>query len=191
METGLFVINTATVKFDVNSMTSTFTPSPNKTEEESFNTAIKGTTHSLYTTLAKLFSSDVVKQSMQTNSKGEHLSKIYDSNPYNYNYYSTNISVDLSTVTFTTKDTSLTSGMTGKLPQGNSFCSQFVPDFTNTGASLFFSKEFAQNFVQYNIAAYPGWKNLRIDKKSVRSNLFQWELLDLEFIVDGLWNDLG
>ena len=168
MDTGVFVINTATVKFDVNSMTSKFNPAPNKTEEDSFNNAIKGTEQSLYTTLVKFFSSDIVKQSMQTNSKNEHLSKIYDSNPYNYNFYSTNISVDVSTLSFTTKDSSLTSGMTGKFPQGNSFCSQFVPDFTNTGASMFFSKEFAQNFVQYNIAAYPGWKNLRVDKKTVR-----------------------
>ena len=50
MDTGVFVINTATVKFDVNSMTSKFNPAPNKTEEDSFNNAIKGTEQSLYTT---------------------------------------------------------------------------------------------------------------------------------------------
>jgi hypothetical protein len=172
-------------------MTTTFNTSLNKTEEDSFDIAIKGNSQSLFTTLVKLFSNDVVKQSMQTNSKGDHLSKIYPENPYNYKFYSTNISVDLSTVSFSTKDTSLTSGMAGKLPQGNTFCSEFVPDFTNTGASLFINKEFVQNFVDYNVATYPGWKNLRIDKKSVRSYLFQWELLDLEFIVDGLWKDLG
>ena len=84
---------------------------------------------------------------MQTNSKGDHLSKIYPENPYKYQFYATNITIDLSIISYSKKDPSLTSGMIGKLPQGNSLCSQFVPDFTDTGASLYFAKEFIQNFV--------------------------------------------
>jgi hypothetical protein len=82
--------------------------------------------------------------------------------------------------------------MSGRLPQGNSQCTQFVPNFEGTGATLYFSKEFVQNFVEYNIAAFAGWKNIKIAKDSkINSRLIQWQLLDLDFIVDGLWRDLG
>lgn len=78
------------------------------------------------------------------------------------------IKIDLSTLNFFTKETSLTTGMAGKFPSGNSVCNGFVPDFTNTGSSLFISKAFIQNFIEYNIGTYEGWKNIRIDKTTVR-----------------------
>lgn len=190
IDTGVFSINNATVKIDPNAITSTFKPDANATEQKSFDEAIKGTAPSLLSEFSKMFSNDIVKQSMQTNTKGDHLSKVYAENPYKYQFYNTNISIDISTISYLKQDTSLTNGMIGKLPKGNSFCNQFVPDFTNTGASLYFSKEFIQNFIEYNIVAYPGWKNIKIDMTTVRTKMLQWQLLDLDFIVDGLWNDL-
>ncbi len=53
---------------------------------------------------------------MQTNCKGDHLSKIYPENPYNYQFNVSKIAIDLSTITYSSKETSLTSGMIGKLP---------------------------------------------------------------------------
>lgn len=141
--------------------------------------------------MVKVFALDLIKKSMETNSKGEQISKIFTTNPYNYNYYSTNISIDISTISVSSKIPSLTNGIAGKLPQNNTLCSKFVPDFTNTGAIEFITKEFVQNFVAYSISTYPGWKNIRMDKKSIMSTMFQWELLDLEYVVDGLWNDMG
>ena len=185
------MINAATVKVDPNRMTSTFNPSVSDAEQKSFDVAIKGAAPSLLSEFSKAFSNEIVKTSMQTNSKGDHLSKVYPENPYNYQYYAAKIAIDLSILSYSSKDTSLTSGMIGKLPQGNSFCSQFVPDFTDTGASLYFSKEFIQNFVGYSIANYSGWKNIKVDKTTVRTTMLQWQLLDLDFIVDGLWNDLA
>lgn len=38
---------------------------------------------------------------------------------------------------------------------------------------------------------YAGWKNIKVDSTTIRQSLLQWKLLDLDFIVDGLWNDLG
>jgi hypothetical protein len=141
------MINIATVKIDHNGMASTFKPTPSDSEEKIFDVAIKGDSPSLLSEFSKVFSNEIVKQSMQTNCKGDHLSKIYPENPYNYKFYDSKIPIDLSTITYSSKETSLTSGMIGKLPQNNSVCSQFVPDFTDTGASLYFAKEFIQNFV--------------------------------------------
>ncbi len=40
------------------------------------------------------------------------------------------------------------------------------------------------------MVTFGGWQNVVVDKRSVRSTLLQWRLLDLDFVVDGLWNDL-
>ncbi len=37
---------------------------------------------------------------------------------------------------------------------------------------------------------YSGWKNIKLDFSSINSKILQWRLLDLEYVVDGLWNDL-
>lgn len=56
---------------------------------------------------------------------------------------------------------------------------------------MFITKEFIQNFVEHNVNTFAGWQNVKADKTTVRSNILQWQLLDLEYVVDGLWNDLS
>lgn len=102
LDTGVFAIDNVTVKYDVNSIISTFSPDPTSKERQSFEDAIKGSSHSLYSVFAKLFSNDIVKQNMQSNTKGEHLSRIYSENPYNYKFYETTIPIDITTLGFQT-----------------------------------------------------------------------------------------
>lgn len=51
---------------------------------------------------------------------------------------------------------------------------------------MFISTEFIQNFIDFSIVNYKNWSNIEINKKSSRSELLQFRLLDLEYIVDGL-----
>ena len=51
------------------------------------------------------------------NAKNEHLSQIYETNPYIYRYYNdANISIDVSTITFSrVGETGLANGLSGKI----------------------------------------------------------------------------
>ncbi len=193
--TGGFIIGNVSVKLEPEMMTTTITPTPNKTEEASFDAAIKGKSQSLYAVMVQLLSAEQVTTSMQANAKSAPLSKIYPTNPYKYNFQNgkeinVNISIDVSTTWYKSADRDLTNGMTGKLPANNKYCGVYEPDFAAHGGELFFTKEFIQNFIEYNVVSFGGWQNIKADKTSTRSTLLQWRLLDLDFVIDGLWNDL-
>lgn len=38
--------------------------------------------------------------------------------------------------------------------------------------------------------AFSGWQQIKIDKTTIRSTILQWQLLDLDYVVDNLWTDL-
>lgn len=156
-----------------------------------------GNTSSLYATFAKLLSVDDLQRYMQTNCKSRPLSVVYKENPYNYKFddgrnVTMTVPVDVATtwIDVSADQQMIVNGLSGMLPQGNKYCSSLVPDFSVHGGRLFITKEFLQNFVDYNVMAFSGWQNIMISKSTVRSTFMQWELLDLDFLVDGLWQDL-
>jgi len=38
--------------------------------------------------------------------------------------------------------------------------------------------------------AFNGWRDIKISKDTIRSTLLQWQLLDLDYVIDNLWTDL-
>jgi len=79
-------------------------------------------------------------------------------------------------------------GMAGKLPT-SSYCSSFTPNFSMSSANMFISKEFIQNFAETTFNDFPAWKNLKIDNST--SDILQFYLADLEYVVGGLYDDLA
>ncbi len=73
---------------------------------------------------------------MQTNTKSTPISKIYQKNPYEYNFQNGKginftIPIDVSTSWLKSSGiNSLSNGLTGKMPSNNKYCNEFVPDFT-------------------------------------------------------------
>jgi hypothetical protein len=51
---------------------------------------------------------------------------------------------------------------------------------------MFISTEFIQNFIDFSIVNYKNWSDIQISKDSSMSQLLQFRLLDLEYIVNGL-----
>ena len=87
------------------------------------------------------------------------------------------------------KNTSnLLNGLSGKFVSANKYCSKYVPDANITTPVMFISYEFIQNFVEYSMVNFKDWSNVQIDKSTIRSNLLQFKLLDLEYVVDGLFD---
>lgn len=107
------------------------------------------------------------------------MSKIYDQSPYVYTYYNYSMNIDVSTLSISVNaQNSLLNGLSGKLPV-NQFCSNFTPDFTNTGSNMFIPVEFMQNFISYSINNFKDWKSVMFDKSWIRSNIIQFLLPDL------------
>ncbi len=75
-----------------------------------------------------------------TNAKDEHLSQIYETNPYIYQYFGgVNISIDVSTVMFSRfGETGLENGLSGKL-EGTSTPAVAPPEVL-PGYTSFYSK---------------------------------------------------
>ncbi len=84
--------------------------------------------------------------------------------------------------------TNLLNGLSGKFDSSNKYCSKYVPDANITAPLMFVSYEFIQNFVEYSMVNFKDWSNVQVDKSKIRSDLLQFKLLDLEYIVDGLFD---
>ena len=160
-------------------------------EEKKFTPAVTGTSNSVFSSISKILSDSNIKSYLVKNIGSEHLSKIYASNHYSYSYYNYSVDIDVSTKDISSEETSnetadLINGISGQLSK-NTYCSQYTPNFTGTGANMFISYEFMQNAVDYSIENYDSWKNILYSKKaSSYVPILQFMVADHEFLVDGL-----
>lgn len=56
------------------------------------------------------------------------------------------------------------------------------PDY-EPGYSSFISIEFIQNMIAYSKDNYPTWKNVKLNRQNMRTNIFKYRLIDFEPII--------
>lgn len=165
-----------------------YNSTPTKNDTIHIETALNSlTAPSLYASIKAMLSP--LEQYMNDNIKIEHLSKIFNSNPYTYDYYNYKIDVSTSSTTVTVaQNTDVINGISGAIKDAT-HCSGFVPNFDK--GSTFYSYEFMQNMIDYSIKNYAAWKQVPINKNNIRTDIFQFKLLDLQYVLDNILVDFG
>lgn len=98
------------------------------------------------------------------NAQDEHLSHLYEKNPYTYQY-DNQLSFDINVGTIDVAkfgENGVVNNIAGTIA-GTSHTAIAPPDY-EAGYSCFYSKEFFQNMVEYFRANHPSWKNLKLNR---------------------------
>lgn len=116
------------------------------------------------------------------NTKDEHLSQTYPTNPYAYNYYDYIINVNVSTVQANKfNDTGVENQVAGTISTTTHVA--VAPPAYEPGYNAFYSIEFIRNVIEYSKSNYDKWQNIKMTRDNMRTRSFKFRLVDLESIV--------
>ena len=141
---------------------------------------------SVYLELKKVF--DKTQTFLQDNARNEHLSKIYATNPYLYDYYKFPVSINVSTLRADRYNHSgIVNAMSGAIA-GTTHLAPTTPAPRDNFHS-FYSMAFMQNMLEYGRANYKNWTNIVLNGKNMRNRVFRYRLMDLEVLVPQVLKD--
>jgi hypothetical protein len=110
------------------------------------------------------------------------LSKIYEKNPYEYDYYGFKINVNVSTIQASKfGEHGVMNGMSGTIP-GTTKAAAYPPSYDDEYSS-FYSIQFMQNMIAYSRDNYPAWKGIKLNRQNMRTSVFKFRLIDFEFVI--------
>lgn len=108
----------------------------------------------------------------------QKISQIYDSDRYDYDYYGWKASINTQSLYVTAQDNNILNGYNGDIVGVTSDCPKGLPT-PQTNHKQFFSMAFINAFAKNVINNYAPYKNVLINSTSVRTDGFQFKLIDL------------
>ena len=121
----------------------------------------------------------------------QKLAETYATDKYQYDYQSWPLTIDTTNTVITADDSNIVAGYKGDIVGDTTDrCPKGIPK-SNDKYKLFMSMPFVMSFAQAVVDKYTGFKNVQIDAASIRTDTFQFKLVDLEYVLDGALEKYG
>lgn len=128
---------------------------------------------------------------MNDGAKKQRIASIYPNDTYEYDFYKWILSIDTKTKTLTSVGNDYIHGYAGDVVgQTEQFCPLSIPSI-RPQYNQFISMEFIQNFAKAVVDRYSNYKNVLINESWVRTENFQFKLVDLEYVLTGVYEKYG
>lgn len=125
--------------------------------------------------------------------KKQKIADIYPEDTYNYEYYRWLLPIDTRTlaVVYDQDKESFINGYRGDIVgQTEELCPTIMPN-AQAQYSMYLSIEFIQNFAKSIVQRYPPYQEVKLNATWVRTDTFQFRLLDLEYVLAGFAENYG
>lgn len=115
----------------------------------------------------------------------QKLAETFTTDKYQYEYQSWPLTIDTVNTVLTADGSNIQAGYKGDvMGDTTERCPKGIPK-SHDKYKLFISMPFIQSFAQTVVDKYPNFKNVMIDAASIRTETFQFKLVDLEYVLSG------
>lgn len=153
---------------------------PNESKKAQIETVVK---NELYNAVNQQFKN--LPAWLNDQASKQRISSLYSTDKYTYDYYGWALTIDTTNMFINADGNDIEIGYKGDITGDTSdWCPKAVPK-RRDGYSMFISMAFIHSFAQTVADRYTPYKNVLINASWVRTDSFQFRLVDLEYVLAG------